>query len=119
LLVEDSQALRELARELLEDSGYTVLEAAGGADAIRMADQYQLPIHLLITDVVMPEMDGRTLGERMILTYPGIKVLYMSGYTDDAIMSHGVLGTKISLLQKPFSIISLTSKVREVLGMAS
>jgi len=70
-----------------------------------------------MTDVVMPGMDGRTLAERMILIYPGIKVLYMSGYTDDAIVHHGVLGTGVPLLQKPFRRVSLASKVLEVLGV--
>jgi len=118
LLVEDSQPLRELARELLEDSGYKVLEATGGADAIQVAGQYQWPIHLLMTDVVMAGMDGRTLAERMILSRPGIKVLYMSGYTDDTIVHHGVLDPGVALLQKPFTRAALANKVREVLGIA-
>jgi PAS domain S-box-containing protein len=117
LLVEDSSPLRELARELLEHNGYTVLEAANGADAIQVAEKYGKPIHLLLTDVVMPGMDGSKLAERMSHTYPGIKVLYMSGYTDDAIVHHGVLDSGITLLQKPFTRESLTRKVREVLGL--
>jgi two-component system cell cycle sensor histidine kinase/response regulator CckA len=118
LLVEDAQPLRELARELLETKGYTVLEAANGADAIQVAEKYGKPIHLLLTDVVMPGMDGSKLAERMGHSYPGIKVLYMSGYTDDAIVHHGVLDSGITLLQKPFTRESLTHKVREVLGLA-
>jgi PAS domain S-box-containing protein len=118
LLVEDAQPLRELARELLETNGYTVLEAANGADAIQVAEKYGKPIHLLLTDVVMPGMDGSKLAERMGDSYPGIKVLYMSGYTDDAIVHHGVLDSGITLLQKPFTRESLTRKVREVLGVA-
>jgi len=118
LLVEDSQPLRDLAQELLEESGYTVLEASNGVDAIRIAEQYQRPIHLLMTDVVMPGMNGRILAERMTSSRPGIKVLYMSGYTDDAIVNHGVLNSGIALLQKPFTKESLSSKVREVLGVA-
>jgi CheY-like chemotaxis protein len=116
--VEDAQPLRELARELLETKGYTVLEAANGADAIQVAEKYGKPIHLLLTDVVMPGMDGSKLAERMGHSYPGIKVLYMSGYTDDAIVHHGVLDSGITLLQKPFTRESLTHKVREVLGLA-
>jgi two-component system cell cycle sensor histidine kinase/response regulator CckA len=115
LLVEDAQALRELAHELLEDSGYTVLEAADGADAIRVAEQYRQPILLLITDVVMPGMDGRKLAGHMAHSYPGMKVLYMSGYTADAIAHHGVLDSGLVLLQKPFTRESLNRKVREVL----
>jgi PAS domain S-box-containing protein len=118
LLVEDAQPLRELARELLEINGYAVLEAANGADAIQVAEKYGKPIHLLLTDVVMPGMDGSKLAERMGHSHPGIKVLYMTGYTDDAIVHHGVLDSGIALLQKPFTRESLTRKVREVLGAA-
>jgi two-component system cell cycle sensor histidine kinase/response regulator CckA len=118
LLVEDSPPFRELARELLEDNGYTVLEAANGADAIQVAEKYGKPIHLLLTDVVMPGMDGGKLAERMSHSHPGIKVLYMSGYTDDAIVHHGVLDSGLTLLQKPFTRESLSRKLREVLGVA-
>jgi CheY-like chemotaxis protein len=117
LLVEDAQPLRALAQELLEDSGYTVLEAANGADAIQVAEQHQGPIHLLLTDVVMPGMDGPKVAAHMTRTYPGIKVLYASGYTDDAIVHHGVLDPGIALLHKPFTRAALTNKVREVLGL--
>ncbi len=117
LLVEDAQALRELARELLEASGYKVLDAANSFDAIRIADDYEGTIHLLMTDVVMPGMDGRKLAEHILQNIPGIKVLYMSGYTDDAIMHHGVLEPGLALLQKPFTRESFTRKVREVLGI--
>jgi CheY-like chemotaxis protein len=117
LLVEDAAALRELGRELLEATGYKVLDAANSFDAIRVADDYQDTIHLLMTDVVMPGMDGRKLAEHMIKNFPGIKVLYMSGYTDDAIMHHGVLEPGLTLLQKPFTRDTFTRKVREVLGV--
>ncbi len=116
LLVEDSQPLRELARELLEKNGYTVLEAANGADAIRVAEKHQEPIHLLLSDVVMPGMNGRELANYMVRVNPGIKVLYMSGYTDDTIVHHGVLDPGAALLEKPFTKESLTRKVREALG---
>jgi PAS domain S-box-containing protein len=115
LLVEDSQLLRELAHELLESIGYTVLEAECGLDAIQIALQHERPIHLLMTDVVMPGMGGRELAERMILSHPESKVLYMSGYTDDTIVHHGVLQPGVALLQKPFARATLASKVREVL----
>jgi two-component system, cell cycle sensor histidine kinase and response regulator CckA len=116
LLVEDAQPLRELARELLEDSGYTVLEAKGGAEAIEIAQQHQGAIHLLMTDVVMPGMDGPKVAECVSRICTGIKVLYASGYTDDAIVHHGVLDSGVALLQKPFTRESLTRKVREALG---
>jgi PAS domain S-box-containing protein len=117
LLVEDAQPLRELARELLEGNGYTVLEAANAADALRVAKNYRGPIHLLFTDVVMPGMDGRKLADHLVRINPELKVLYMSGYTDDAIVQYGVLGSGIALLEKPFTRESLTRKVREVLGI--
>jgi PAS domain S-box-containing protein len=118
LLVEDEQPLRELAHELLGDSGYTVLEAANGADAIQIAEQHREPIHLLLTDVVMPGIDGPKVAECITRIHRGIKVLYVSGYTDDAIAQHGILDSGVALLQKPFTKESLTSKVREVLGVA-
>jgi CheY-like chemotaxis protein len=118
LVVEDAPALRELTRELLESQGYTVLEAADGAEALRVAEKHQGPIHLLLTDVVMPGMDGRVLAESMVRSHPDLKVLYVSGYTDDAILRHGVLDSKIVLLQKPFTRENLARKVREVLGPA-
>ena len=117
LLVEDAQPLRELARELLESNGYTVLEAANGADAIQAAENHRGPIHLLLSDVVMPGMDGRRLADCLVRSNPELKVLYMSGYTDDAIGHHGVLGSGIALLEKPFTREGLTRKVREVLGI--
>jgi two-component system, cell cycle sensor histidine kinase and response regulator CckA len=115
LLVEDAQALRELTHELLEASGYTVLEAANGTSAIRMAEKHREPIHLLLSDVVMPGMNGRELAEFMVRIHPEINVLYMSGYTDDSVVHRGVLDSGIALLQKPFTKESLTCKVREVL----
>jgi PAS domain S-box-containing protein len=114
LLVEDAQALRELTHELLEANGYTVLEAANGASAIRVAERHPEPIHLLLSDVVMPGMDGRELAQYMVRIHPEIKVLYMSGYTDDSIAHYGVLDSGIALLQKPFTKESLICKVREV-----
>jgi two-component system, cell cycle sensor histidine kinase and response regulator CckA len=117
LLAEDALPLRELTRELLEEHGYTVLEAANGADAIRLAEKHREPIHLLLSDVVMPGMGGRELAESLVRIHPETKVLYMSGYLDDAIIRHGVLDAEIALLQKPFTKESLTHKVREALGI--
>ena len=116
LLVEDADPLRELAGEILREAGYTLLQAANGADAIRVTEAYREPIHLLLTDVVMPEIDGPKLAERLLRIHPGIKVLYMSGYTDESLSHHGVRGSGISLLQKPFTRESITRKVREVLS---
>jgi signal transduction histidine kinase/CheY-like chemotaxis protein len=115
LVVEDAQPLRELASELLKNNGYAVLEAANGADAIQLVERYQGLIDLLLTDVVMPGMGGRQLAEKLIPRLPKMKVLYMSGYTDDAIVHHGILEPGIALIQKPFTAETLTRKVREVL----
>ncbi len=116
LLVEDSEPLRELAKELLEDCGYKVLEAASGDEALRVAERFEQPIHLLMTDVVMPGLDGRALARRLTCECPEMKVLFMSGYTDDVIVHHGLLDAGVALLQKPFSRADLAGKVREVLG---
>jgi two-component system cell cycle sensor histidine kinase/response regulator CckA len=114
LLAEDATAVRVAARQILERAGYTVIEAANGTDALA-ASQNGVSIDLLLTDVVMPEMSGRELAERFALLRPSAKVLFMSGYTDDAIVRHGVLRPGTAYLQKPFSQSSLGRKVREVL----
>jgi len=115
LLVEDEENVRLLVRRALQAKGYTVLEAQNGKDALRVARQHQGPIHLLMTDVVMPGMGGRELSERLIRLRGEMKTLYMSGYADDAIHHHGVLNPGTELLQKPFSADVLATKVREVL----
>lgn len=115
LLVEDETALRELTRGLLETAGYTVLEAANVEDAIRLAGGAHRKIDLLLTDVVMPGMDGHELSRRLTSTCPSLKVLYMSGYTDDVIVHKGVLNRGTTLLQKPFGRAGLLGKVRQVL----
>lgn len=115
LLVEDEKAVRELAGITLQRNGYRVLEAGNGREAAQLAEQHTGPIHLLLTDVVMPEISGRELAERLAGRMPGMKVLYMSGYTDDAILHHRVLAPDIAFLQKPFTAKSLASKVRRVL----
>jgi DNA-binding NtrC family response regulator len=114
LVVEDEQMVRHMARQILEASGYTVLEAAGGPEAIEICKGHDGPIHLLLTDVVMPHMSGPRLSEEVIKVCPSISVLYMSGYTDNAILHHGVL-QHMSFLQKPFSPDALAIKVRETL----
>ncbi|HWY85660.1 MAG TPA: ATP-binding protein [Gemmataceae bacterium] len=115
LLVEDSEPLRKLAHMFLKDNGYRVLTAADGEDALQVARQHAAPIQLLLTDVVMPGINGRVLAERLGPWQPGMKVLYMSGYTDSFIAGHGVLEQGIHLLHKPFTEETLTRKVREVL----
>ncbi len=115
LLVEDNAGLRRLATRLLEPAGYTVLGAATGEEALRLAERREEPVHLLLSDVVMPGMSGRQLAERLAQTRPGMKVLYMSGYTDDTVVRHGVLDAKVPFINKPFTAAALLRKVREVL----
>ncbi len=113
LLVEDAEPLRKLAREILQSSGYTVLDTGHSAEALQIADLHKGLIHLLLTDVVMPGMGGRQLAECLTRLCPQIKVLYMSGYTD---VHRGMLDPDGVLLEKPFTRAALTGKVREVLG---
>lgn len=115
LLVEDEEMVRELAREILHGSGYDIMVAANGEEAQRICHEYTRKIDLIITDVVMPQMSGRELAEKIGLFRPDTRVLYMSGYTDDAIVRHGVLDDNMFFLQKPFTPDALTAKVREVL----
>ncbi len=119
LLVEDEDGVRELASELLTSAGYKVLAAAGPGEALEIARRHGRPIHLLLTDVVMPQMSGRVLAKRLTPEHPEMPVLYMSGYTDDAIGHHGVLEPGTMLLQKPFTPDALTRKVREVLALTA
>jgi len=116
LLVEDEKGVRELAREYLEMSGYTVIEAENGHAALELAAMHSGPIHLLMTDVVMPGISGRELADRVGKVRPGVKVLYMSGYTDQSVVHHGILEDDAVLLQKPFTVTTLASKLREILA---
>lgn len=115
LLVEDEDVVRGLAKQILEQSGYTVLAAARGEEAIRLCLQSVDPIHMVLTDVVMPETSGKEVADRLRELRPGLRVLFMSGYTDAAIVHHGVLDSNIEFIQKPFTPVSLIRKVREVL----
>jgi two-component system cell cycle sensor histidine kinase/response regulator CckA len=115
LLAEDEEVVRKLARKVLESYGYQILEAASGGSALLICERHQEPIQLLITDVIMPEMSGRELAERLSSLRPEMKVLYMSGYTDNAIIHHGVLDEGTDFIQKPFVPNALAQKVREVL----
>jgi two-component system cell cycle sensor histidine kinase/response regulator CckA len=115
LLVEDEEAVRRLLLDILESEGYTVLKAANGHEALEVCERHEGPIHLLMTDVVMPGMSGRQLVERMAEKCGDAKVLFMSGYTDNAIVHHGVLDAGTNFLQKPFTPDDVARKVREVL----
>jgi CheY-like chemotaxis protein len=119
LLAEDDEAVRTLARMILEGQGYKVLQARNGIEAIQVCEKYAEPIHLLITDVVMPNLNGRQTAEKLIELRREMKVLFLSGYTDDAIVRHGVLQANVPFLQKPFTANALALKVREVLDHAS
>jgi CheY-like chemotaxis protein len=115
LLVEDAERVRAVVREILEMQGYEVIEARHGAEALALEAGREGPIHLLITDVVMPEMSGRELAQRLVPLRPEMNVLYISGYTDDAIVRHGVREAGIVFLPKPFTPDALAAKVREIL----
>jgi len=119
LLVEDADALRKLARSFLVDRSFEVLTAANGEEALRLAATHKGPIHLLLTDVIMPGMNGRVLAEHLLPKRPGMRVLYISGYTDSFIAGHGVLEPGTHLLHKPFTEQALIAKVREVLDAAN
>jgi PAS domain S-box-containing protein len=117
LLAEDSESLRELAREYLESVGYTVLEAISGKEALQRAKDFDGTIHLLLTDVVMPEISGPELASQLMSLRPGIKIIFTSGYTDDAIARQGVLDPAVVFIQKPYRPKALARKIREVLGV--
>ena len=115
LIVEDDDRVRNLARKILERYGYSVLEAENGEDALRASEEHDGSIDLMITDVVMPKMSGKETVEHLQPLYPQMKVIYMSGYTDNAIVHHGVLAPGLNFLEKPFAPEGLARKVREVL----
>jgi CheY-like chemotaxis protein len=114
LLVEDEDAVRKLARLMLEKVGYTVIEARHGKEGLSVCENRETPIDLLVTDVLMPGIGGRELAERAALLRPGLKILFMSGHTDDAVLNLGILHG-LPFLQKPFTMVQLVKKVREVL----
>jgi hypothetical protein len=118
LLVEDEPPLRAIVREVLAQHGYRVIEAGDASEAIAMAGRDPEPIHLLLTDVVMPGMNGRVLAQTLLAGRPGLRVLYMSGYTDDVIARHGVLEPGFLLITKPFTALGLVGRVREALEEA-
>jgi two-component system, cell cycle sensor histidine kinase and response regulator CckA len=115
LLVEDEGQVRSIAKAILERAGYHVLAAATCDEALAISGEPSTVIHLLVTDVVMPDMNGRQLAERVLAQRPDLKVVYMSGYTDDAILHHGVLRDGVAFVQKPLTVASLLGKIREAL----
>jgi len=115
LVVEDEDAVRAMTMEILESDGYKVLQACHGKEALHVCGKYEGPIHLIVTDVVMPGMNGRDLAERLARSRPEMKVLYISGYTDDAIFRDGALQAGMPFLPKPFKLDSLLNSVRGVL----
>ena len=115
LVVDDAPAVRTAVRAVLERHGYVVVEAPSGEAALQLAMKYRGPLDLLITDVVMPGLSGRDVAGNLSSQRPGVRVLYMSGYADDAIVRHGVLEPGIRFMQKPFAPDALAQKVREVL----
>jgi hypothetical protein len=113
--VEDEDLVRSLVRVALQSNGYRVLESSDAQQACKILEESLEPIHLLLTDVVMPHMSGKELAERVATHYTGSQVLYMSGYTDNAVVLHSVLEATAHFLQKPFTPKALLKKVREVL----
>jgi PAS domain S-box-containing protein len=118
LLAEDAEVLRRLLREILTQNGYTVLAAANGSEALRISREHSGPIHLLVTDMVMPQMNGRELASRLAPERPETRVLFMSGYTEEAVATHGVFDPGSKFLEKPFTPDSMARKVREMLDAA-
>lgn len=119
LLVEDDDQLRAAASSILRRRGYRVLEAGNAGEALLACEQHSATIHLLLTDLVMPRMNGQKLAERLATLRPGMRVLFMSGHTDDAVLQHGIVDSEVSYLQKPITPETLAQKVRQVLGAPS
>jgi len=119
LLIEDEDAVRHLVCRVLQQQGYTVLEARDGDEALRMLADYEEPIDLVVTDLVMPGLSGRALVEELASTHRRFKVLFVSGYTDDEIIRRGLLDPRVEFLEKPFTVNSFAQRVREVLDSPS
>jgi CheY-like chemotaxis protein len=115
LLVEDEDNIRRLVKMVLEQEGYVVLEAVNGQDALAVSDRHEGPIHLLATDLIMPQLDGCELSERLLLKRPDTKVLFVSGYTEDLVARQMVEAANADFLHKPFNLTKLSRMVREIL----
>ncbi|MFW6142724.1 MAG: response regulator, partial [Desulfovermiculus sp.] len=115
LVVEDDDMVQELTVKVLQDSGYNVLCASSGAECLELLSKYTHPVDLLLTDVVIPDMDWKTLYDQVVQSFPALKVIYMSGYTKAFISQHGVLDEGVAFIQKPFSVQDLCARVRSVL----
>jgi len=115
LLVEDEGSLRSVVGNTLRTNGYAVLDAPDGKTAIELAESLETPIDLLLTDVILPGISGRDIADQLQLSHPSMKVIYMSGYTDEFIAEHGIIDPDIVLLEKPFPMSALLENVREVL----
>ena len=118
LVVEDDNSVRSLVKRVLENSGYRVITASNGDEAVKECERNADKIDLLLTDVIMPRMNGRELTERIKKDHPQMHVLFMSGYTDNAIANHGVLESGVNFIGKPFAAADLSEKVQEILGSA-
>jgi CheY-like chemotaxis protein len=116
LLVEDEPTILDMTTKMLERLGYSVLAANTPGEAIRLAEKHSGDVHLLMTDVIMPGMNGQDLAKKLLSIYPDLKHLFMSGYTADIISHHGVLDDGVPFIQKPFSVTNLSAKIRKVLG---
>jgi CheY-like chemotaxis protein len=115
LVVEDEDEVRNLVCEMLQINGYNILEASNGENALSICKQYKEPIHLVLTDIVMPKMSGHDLVARLLHIQPQMKILYMSGYTDIALIHKGMLDSDIKFIQKPFTPLDLARKIRGIL----
>jgi CheY-like chemotaxis protein len=115
LVAEDESSVRDLVSRILTRQGYTVLLSVDGRDALRVAAEYSAPIHLLLSDVVMPQLNGSELAAQLLGTRPDIKVLFLSGYTDDDVLRNGVTSATMAFMQKPFTVHQLATRVREAL----
>lgn len=115
IICEDDSAVRDLTAQLLEDAGYSVLASQSAADALQLAARHSGPVHLLITDVIMPDMNGRKLSDALAAIRPTVRTLFVSGYTANVIAHHGVLEEHVEFLEKPYSRRQLLQRVRDVL----
>jgi len=118
LLVEDDRAVRGIVARMLEESGYTVIEASDGKEALRMYDAHQNDIHIIVSDLVMPEVSGRSLAEHITAAQPGVKVLLISGYPEETLDDLNLEGPVVAFLSKPFSPTTLARKIRDLVDNA-